>query len=154
MGLERGPLSLVSTIEELLGRKSSGSGLESREFNHRDLSRWPRGTLYPQTFAPTSPTSGDRSVSIVRSLTQATELSLYFVESTEQDLSSSGCLGANVCTHWWKSKLLDFCWKCVQGSHKKTSVFCLGNMTLLWNSDCIKSKKESNVIPVTGRGGL
>jgi hypothetical protein len=28
VGLERGPLSLVSTIEELLGRKSSGSGLE------------------------------------------------------------------------------------------------------------------------------
>jgi hypothetical protein len=28
MGLERGPLSLVITIEELLGRKSSGSGLE------------------------------------------------------------------------------------------------------------------------------
>jgi hypothetical protein len=26
--LERGPLSLVSTIEELLERKSSGSGLE------------------------------------------------------------------------------------------------------------------------------
>jgi hypothetical protein len=29
-GLERGPLSLVSTTEELLGRKSSGSGLENR----------------------------------------------------------------------------------------------------------------------------
>jgi hypothetical protein len=29
VGLERGPLSLVSTIEELLGRKSSGSGLEN-----------------------------------------------------------------------------------------------------------------------------
>jgi hypothetical protein len=29
MGLERGPLSLVSTSEELLGRKSSGSGLET-----------------------------------------------------------------------------------------------------------------------------
>jgi hypothetical protein len=29
VGLERGPLSLVSTIEELLGRKSSGSGLET-----------------------------------------------------------------------------------------------------------------------------
>jgi hypothetical protein len=28
MGLERGPLSLVSTIEELLERKSSGSDLE------------------------------------------------------------------------------------------------------------------------------
>jgi hypothetical protein len=28
VGLERGPLSLVSTTEELLGRKSSVSGLE------------------------------------------------------------------------------------------------------------------------------
>jgi hypothetical protein len=27
VGVERGPLSLVRTIEELLGRKSSGSGL-------------------------------------------------------------------------------------------------------------------------------
>jgi hypothetical protein len=27
VGVERGPLSLISTIEELLGRKSSGSGL-------------------------------------------------------------------------------------------------------------------------------
>jgi hypothetical protein len=45
VGLERGPLSLVSTTEELLGRKSSGSGLESQEYGRR-LSRWPRGTLY------------------------------------------------------------------------------------------------------------
>jgi hypothetical protein len=29
VGLERGPLSPVSTIEELLGKKSSGSGLET-----------------------------------------------------------------------------------------------------------------------------
>jgi hypothetical protein len=29
VGLERGPLSLVSAIEELLERKSSGSGLET-----------------------------------------------------------------------------------------------------------------------------
>jgi hypothetical protein len=32
VGLERGPLSLMSTIEELLERKISGSGLESREY--------------------------------------------------------------------------------------------------------------------------
>jgi hypothetical protein len=32
MGLERGSLSLVSTIEELLERNSSGSGLENREY--------------------------------------------------------------------------------------------------------------------------
>jgi hypothetical protein len=45
VGLERGPLRLMSTIEELLGRKSSGSGLEIREYGRRDPSRWPRGTL-------------------------------------------------------------------------------------------------------------
>jgi hypothetical protein len=32
VGLERGPLRLVSTIEELLERKSNGSCLESREY--------------------------------------------------------------------------------------------------------------------------
>jgi hypothetical protein len=60
MGLERGPLSLVSTIEKLLGRKSSGSGLENRKYGHRDPSRWPRDTLYSQKWALTSPTSGVR----------------------------------------------------------------------------------------------
>jgi hypothetical protein len=39
VGPERGPLSLVSTIEELLERKNSGFGLESREYGHRDPSR-------------------------------------------------------------------------------------------------------------------
>jgi hypothetical protein len=39
VGLERGLLSLVSTTEELLGSKSSGSGLESREYGRRDPSR-------------------------------------------------------------------------------------------------------------------
>jgi hypothetical protein len=35
----RGRLSLVSTIEELLERKSRGSGLENREDGRRDPSR-------------------------------------------------------------------------------------------------------------------
>jgi hypothetical protein len=39
MDLERGQLSLVSTIEELLERNSSGSGLKNREYGHRDPSR-------------------------------------------------------------------------------------------------------------------
>jgi hypothetical protein len=34
-----GPLSLVSTTEELLVRKISGSGLEIREYGRRDPSR-------------------------------------------------------------------------------------------------------------------
>jgi hypothetical protein len=74
VGLERGQLSLVNTTEELLGRKCSASGLESRECGRRDPSCWPRGTLYPQKFALTSSTSGSRSVGIVCSRTRATEL--------------------------------------------------------------------------------
>jgi hypothetical protein len=73
VGLTQGPLSLVSTTEELLGRKSSSSGLESREYGGRNPSRWPRGTLYPQKLALTSPTNGGRSVGIFRSRTQTTE---------------------------------------------------------------------------------
>jgi hypothetical protein len=52
--MERGPLSLVSTTEELLGKESSGSGLESRD-------------------------CGGRCVGTVRSRTQATEFDLPFV---------------------------------------------------------------------------
>jgi hypothetical protein len=64
VGLERGPLSLVSTTEELLVRHSSGSGLENREFGRKDPSRWPRGTLYPRKLVLSEPTSGGRSVGI------------------------------------------------------------------------------------------
>jgi hypothetical protein len=39
VGLERGPLSLVSTIEELRGRKSSSFGLENRKYGRRDTLR-------------------------------------------------------------------------------------------------------------------
>jgi hypothetical protein len=53
-------------------------GLESREYGRSDPSRWPRGTLYPQKLALTSPTSGGRSVGIVLSRTQATKFSLVF----------------------------------------------------------------------------
>jgi hypothetical protein len=75
VGLERGPLSLVRTTEELLGRNNSGSGLENREYGRGDPLRWPRDTFYPQKLAITSPTSGGRSVGIVRLLTKATESS-------------------------------------------------------------------------------
>jgi hypothetical protein len=44
MGLKRGPLSLVNTTEELLGRKRSGSGLEIRDYGRRDPPRWLRDT--------------------------------------------------------------------------------------------------------------
>jgi hypothetical protein len=68
-----GPLSLVSTIEEILGRKGSGSSLENWEYGRRDPSRWKRGTLYPQELALASPTSGSRSGCIVLLRTKAME---------------------------------------------------------------------------------
>jgi hypothetical protein len=80
VGLEQGSLSVVSTIEELLERKSSGSGLESentvvgihRAYHSAHFSR--------KKLAQTSPTSSACSVCIVRSLTQATEFSFYIVK--------------------------------------------------------------------------
>jgi hypothetical protein len=63
VGPERRPLSLVSTIGELLERKSRGSGPENRGIRHADHA------LYLQKLALTSPTSCGRS------RTQATEFS-------------------------------------------------------------------------------
>jgi hypothetical protein len=61
------------TIEEILGRNSSGSGLENREYGRGDPLRWPHNTLYKQKLALTSPTGGGRSVGIVRLRTKTTE---------------------------------------------------------------------------------
>jgi hypothetical protein len=61
--------------------------------DRRNPLRWPRDTLYPQKLALTSPTSGGRSVGIVRSRTKATEFSFSLVlddrgEYREQDEST------------------------------------------------------------------
>jgi hypothetical protein len=69
----------VSTTEELLDRKISGSCLEKREYGRRDPSRWPRSTLYPQKLAITSLTSGGRSVGIVSSRTQTMNFSFIYI---------------------------------------------------------------------------
>jgi hypothetical protein len=79
VGLEQGPLSLVSTVEKLIGRNSSGSGLEIRKYDRGDPLSWPRDTLYSQTLALISPTRGGRSAGIVRSRTKATELLLLLL---------------------------------------------------------------------------
>jgi hypothetical protein len=74
VGLERGPLSLVSITEELLKWKSSGS-----EINVPGVPlRWPRDTLYRQKLALTSQTSGGCSIGIVRMRAKATEFSFSF----------------------------------------------------------------------------
>jgi hypothetical protein len=56
--------------------------------------RWPRDTLCPQNFALTSPTSGGRSVGIVRSWTKATEFSLdSLARSIAYTLQTGKCCG-------------------------------------------------------------
>jgi hypothetical protein len=52
------------------------SGLENRDYGRRGPAALTMRPLYPQKLALTSPTSGGRSVSIVRSRTKATELEL------------------------------------------------------------------------------
>jgi hypothetical protein len=62
----------VSTIEELLERKGSGSGLENRDYGLRGYCRGEYTTaLYPQKLALTSPASGSLSFGVVRSRTEA-----------------------------------------------------------------------------------
>jgi hypothetical protein len=70
-------VSWVSTIEELLGRKCRGSGLERREHGRRDPSSWPPNTLYTAKVGIKFTDKRGRSVGIIRSRTQATEFSLF-----------------------------------------------------------------------------
>jgi hypothetical protein len=76
VGLERGPLSLVRIIEGLLEWKSSGPGLENRDYGRGDPLRSPRDTLYQLKLALTSPAGCGRSVCIVCLRTKTTEFNV------------------------------------------------------------------------------
>jgi hypothetical protein len=73
VGLERVPLSLVSTIEELLERKSSGSGLDKRDYRRRDPARRRRFTSLSTKVGTNFADKRWSSVGIVLSRTQVTE---------------------------------------------------------------------------------
>jgi hypothetical protein len=94
--LERGPFSLVSTTEEILGRNSNGSALENREYGRGDPLRWPRDNLYPQKLILTSPTSGGRPMGTVRSPARATEFALVWFSLVYLEL----CVWPHVISRW------------------------------------------------------
>jgi hypothetical protein len=79
VGLERGPPSLVSTIENLFGRKSNGSGLEIREYGRGDPLHNHATPFIRKKLELTSPTNGGRSVDLVRLRTKAMEFVHLFV---------------------------------------------------------------------------
>jgi hypothetical protein len=64
VGLERGPLSLLSTIQELIGRKNSGCGLENREYGRGELDR-PSDPRLSSKLVPTFADRGCHVVSVV-----------------------------------------------------------------------------------------
>jgi hypothetical protein len=74
VGLERGPLSLMRITEGLLERITAAPVWKTEINSRGDSLRWPRDTFYPLKLALSSPTSGGRSVDIVRCQTEAPEL--------------------------------------------------------------------------------
>jgi hypothetical protein len=134
-----------------LGYVFLSSGLEIREYDHRDPSRWPRGTLYPQKLSLTSPTSGGRSVGILRSRTQAMEFSFFnffrhrFLlrgcQWTKRAIVTSKCDNEQICLRnlhidrrmWFEHILNSTILRVVRGDIKGTQcpgVYKYGNLTL------------------------
>jgi hypothetical protein len=103
VGLEQGPLSLVSTTEELLGRKvaapvykTDNTAVGTRHADHV-------APYICKKLAITSPTSGGHSVGIVRSRTQTMELVSY-TSTTPNYTAYSGHSdrGIMLCVLVWK----------------------------------------------------
>jgi hypothetical protein len=63
-------------LRSYLKEKVAAPVYRNQEYGRRDSSRWPRGTLYPQKYSLTSPTSSGRSVDMIRWRTKALELLL------------------------------------------------------------------------------
>jgi hypothetical protein len=78
VGLERGPLSIVCINEDLPEWKSSGFGSRKQRLIAVGIRCADHATLYPRKLALTSPTSGGRSIGIVRLRTKSTAFSLVF----------------------------------------------------------------------------
>jgi hypothetical protein len=107
VGLERGPLSLVSITEELLDRKvaapvykTENTAIGIRHADHVAHS-------IRKKLAITSPTSGGRSVGTVRSRTQTMEFSLVLGKCCNYE---KGVYRLSIGTLWTKVAVL---WKSI-----------------------------------------
>jgi hypothetical protein len=84
------------------------TGLENRDYGHRDPSNWPRGTVYPQKLALTLLTSGGSSVGIVRSRTQATEFRLLARFKYSNYTSKTMTVATGELERMWKEAVIAY----------------------------------------------
>jgi hypothetical protein len=85
VGLERGPLSLMSITEELIEWKSSGSGYRKPRLTAVRICCADHAThSVRKKLALTSQTSGGRSVDIVRLRAKATGLNKHVVRNISE----------------------------------------------------------------------
>jgi hypothetical protein len=73
VGLDRGPLSLMSITEELLEWKISGSGSRKHRLTAVGIRCTDHVTPLSANLTLTSPTSGGRSIGLIRLRTKVTE---------------------------------------------------------------------------------
>jgi hypothetical protein len=84
-----------SIICKLFISTSENAGQENLEYGRRDSSLWPRGTLYSQKLALTSPNSG-RSVGTVRSRIQAKKFSYFYFRKLNCNLIFEAWIHINI----------------------------------------------------------
>jgi hypothetical protein len=112
VGLERGPLSLMNTTEELLGRKSSGSGLERREYGRGgSVTLTTLHHLSTKMLALTSPTCGICSIGMARWRTQATEVSFFRFNNhhTSHLATAKYYISNDLTKSFWRTTVCFFC---------------------------------------------
>jgi hypothetical protein len=78
VGLERGPLSLKSTIESYLEENVVAPAYKAENTAIGDPLRWPRGTPLSAEVGSNLADKRQSLVDIVRSQTQATKFSFFF----------------------------------------------------------------------------
>jgi hypothetical protein len=137
---------------ELLGRRNSGSGLESREYGHKDPLCWPRNTLDPQV--STNFADKRRSLGRYGSICVHCSLLNFMGRSSSATLAEMHFIVSQHAWTWYscsKSPMLDLKPKSGTGTSTRRSgqerLFCFGKSARTSLASC-----PSRQIAATGTG--